>query len=178
MPFDTLSASIPSDTSDLLLLAGILSGALSTLAYLPCAIDTLADRTNPQRASWLIWSILGGIAFFSQLYEGATHSLLFADVQINGTALIFSVDQTRYRRLHEPPRRSDPGPRSTRSSPLIFHRHGSLRLGDRHLNHPPRRRRHRRQSLFRSAIRDVLHLSPLFRATPSLRSWRWGASIG
>ncbi len=68
---------------------GIASGVLSTFAYLPYAIDTLAKRTQPQRASWLIWSVLGSIAFFSQLYEGAGSSLWFAGVQVTGTICIF-----------------------------------------------------------------------------------------
>ena len=68
---------------------GFASGILSTFAYLPYAIDTLARRTQPQRASWLIWSVLGSIAFFSQVYEGASSSLWFAGVQVSGTVCIF-----------------------------------------------------------------------------------------
>lgn len=69
--------------------AGILSGILSTFAYLPYIIDTVARRTQPQRASWLIWSVLGSIAFFSQVFEGATESLWFAGVQVSGTIIVF-----------------------------------------------------------------------------------------
>ncbi|MEM7057967.1 MAG: hypothetical protein AAF557_10300 [Pseudomonadota bacterium] len=69
--------------------AGILSGVLSTFAYLPYIIDTLARRTRPQRASWLIWSVLGSIAFFSQVFEGASESLWFASVQVSGTIIVF-----------------------------------------------------------------------------------------
>jgi len=68
---------------------GILSGVLSTFAYVPYVIDTLAGRTQPQRASWLIWSVLGSIAFFSQVYEGASSSLWFAGVQVTGTIAVF-----------------------------------------------------------------------------------------
>ena len=67
---------------------GLAAGVLSTIAYLPYIIDTLAGRTQPQRASWLIWSVLGSIAFFSQVYEGATASLWFAAVQVSGTITV------------------------------------------------------------------------------------------
>jgi len=66
-----------------------LSGVLSTFAYIPYVIDTLARRTRPQRASWLIWSVLGSIAFCSQLFEGAGSSLWFAGVQVSGTIIVF-----------------------------------------------------------------------------------------
>lgn len=69
--------------------AGILSGVLSSLAFLPYIIDTLARRTRPERASWLIWSVLGSIAFFSQLHEGGGDSLWFAGAQVTGTAVVF-----------------------------------------------------------------------------------------
>ena len=68
---------------------GILSGVLSTFAYLPYIRDTIAGRTQPQRASWLIWSVLGSIAFLSQVYEGAGSSLWFAGVQVSGTVAVF-----------------------------------------------------------------------------------------
>ena len=68
---------------------GVLSGVLSTFAYIPYILDTIARRTKPQRASWLIWSVLGSIAFFSQLFEGASSSLWFAGVQVSGTISVF-----------------------------------------------------------------------------------------
>lgn len=77
--------------ADVMLYAGIASGVLSTFAYLPYIIDTVAKRTRPQRASWLIWSVLGSIAFCSQVYEGATDSLWFAGVQVSGTIIVFSL---------------------------------------------------------------------------------------
>ena len=74
-----------------LLFFGIASGVLSTFAYIPYIIDTARRRTRPQRAAWLIWSVLGSIAFVSQVYEGATSSLWFAGVQIAGTIIVFSL---------------------------------------------------------------------------------------
>lgn len=68
---------------------GILSGLISTFAYLPYISNTVRGNTAPQRASWLIWSVLGAIAFFSQVFEGAGSSLWFAGVQVSGTIIVF-----------------------------------------------------------------------------------------
>lgn len=68
---------------------GLLSGLLSAYAYIPYIADTASGKTQPQRASWLIWSVLGSIAFFSQLHEGAGFSLWFAGVQVSGTIIVF-----------------------------------------------------------------------------------------
>jgi len=68
---------------------GLLSGVISIYAFIPYIVDTANKRTHPQRASWLIWSVLGSIAFFSQIYEGAGASLWFAAVQVSGTIIVF-----------------------------------------------------------------------------------------
>lgn len=67
---------------------GYLSALASTMAFAPYIIDTLKRRTQPQRCSWFIWSVLGTIAFFSQNFEGATTSLWFAGAQVSGTIVI------------------------------------------------------------------------------------------
>ena len=54
---------------------GLLSGVLSGGSYIPYLRDIFRHTTKPERASWLIWAVLGSIAFFSQLAEGATWSL-------------------------------------------------------------------------------------------------------
>ena len=70
------------------LIFGIASGVLSIFAFVPYILDTIARRTEPQRASWLIWAVLGSIAFMSQVFEGATSSLWFAGVQVASTIII------------------------------------------------------------------------------------------
>ncbi|MDJ0614508.1 MAG: hypothetical protein QNJ29_12635 [Rhizobiaceae bacterium] len=77
------------EEANTLFVFGVLSGVLSTFAYVPYIVDTLKQRTAPDRACWLIWSTLGSIAFFSQLYEGAGASLWFAGVQVSGTIIVF-----------------------------------------------------------------------------------------
>jgi hypothetical protein len=54
---------------------GIASGLVMMGASVPYLIDIVKRRTRPERASWLIWTVLGTIAFFSQMAEGATNSL-------------------------------------------------------------------------------------------------------
>ena len=80
----------PTDAGTLLLL-GLASGVFSCLAYLPYIRDTIKGQTQPQRASWLIWSVLGSISLVSQIYEGATSSLWFAGVQVTGTIIVFGL---------------------------------------------------------------------------------------
>lgn len=67
---------------------GALSGVLSLFCFVPYIWDTLSGRTQPERASWLIWSVLGVIAVFSQGLEGASASLMFAVVQVGCTVVI------------------------------------------------------------------------------------------
>ncbi|MEQ5871784.1 hypothetical protein J4E08_18040 [Sagittula sp. NFXS13] len=67
---------------------GLISGALSAVAFLPYTYATLKGRCRPQRASWLIWMVLGSISLFSQWVEGAQASLWFAAVQVMGAGLV------------------------------------------------------------------------------------------
>ncbi len=90
---NTLFATLTSGNAMLML--GIASGVLSTIAFIPYIVDTIARRTHPQRASWLIWSVLGSIALVSQIYEGATASLWFAGVQVSGTIIVFLLSIRR-----------------------------------------------------------------------------------
>ncbi|MEL7012179.1 MAG: hypothetical protein AAFO72_02750 [Pseudomonadota bacterium] len=74
---------------DLYTLLGIVSAALSTWAFCPYILNTLRGRTKPQRASWLIWSVLSSIAFVLQIYEGAIESAWFVGSQAFGTVTVF-----------------------------------------------------------------------------------------
>ncbi len=68
---------------------GLASGALAIVMYAPYIRDMLKGTTHPHRASWLIWSSLGLIAFFSQLAKGATNSLWMTAAQTLGTMAVF-----------------------------------------------------------------------------------------
>ena len=68
---------------------GLLSGIVGLIGYAPYIRDTWRGDTRPERCSWLIWSVLGTIAFFSQIHEGATQSLWFAGTQVSATIFVF-----------------------------------------------------------------------------------------
>ena len=55
---------------------GYTSGVLMILSVIPYTISIFKRETKPQRTTWLIWSILTFIAFFSQMAKGGTWSLL------------------------------------------------------------------------------------------------------
>lgn len=59
---------------------GYLSAIIGTIASFPYIRDILKGKTKPERASWFIWTVLGTIAFFSQLEKGATNSLWLVGV--------------------------------------------------------------------------------------------------
>ncbi|WP_419912433.1 hypothetical protein [Hoeflea sp.] len=79
------------DTITHLTVFGVLSGVLSTLAFIPYVVDTSRRRTTPQRQTWLIWSALGTIAFFSQVHEGAGDSLWFAGARVSGAIIVLGL---------------------------------------------------------------------------------------
>ncbi len=61
-------------------IAGYLTGVLLIVGFIPYLLDIFRHKTKPERASWLIWGILGTIAFFSQLASGASWSLVLTGV--------------------------------------------------------------------------------------------------
>ena len=73
----------------MLQLFGFISGILVVIAYIPYLKDILRGKTKPERASWLIWFILGGISFFSQEAKGATNSLWLIGTENLGILAVF-----------------------------------------------------------------------------------------
>lgn len=55
----------------------------------PYLIDILKHKTKPERATWFIWSVLGTIAFFSQLSLHGGWSLLFVGFDGLGSIVVF-----------------------------------------------------------------------------------------
>jgi len=68
---------------------GYLSGIAILLSFVPYTKDILKNKTKPERASWLVWSILGFISFSSLFAKGATYSLFLAGGQALGDLFIF-----------------------------------------------------------------------------------------
>lgn len=67
---------------------GYISAILSILMIVPYVRDIFRKQTKPERASWLIWTALTSIAFFTQLAKGATDSLWLSGGQ---TLAVFIV---------------------------------------------------------------------------------------
>jgi hypothetical protein len=70
---------------------GLLAGLSSIVDKVPYLRDTLAGSTRPQRATWLIWSVLATVVVASQRADGATWSLVMAGVQAALTTLVFTL---------------------------------------------------------------------------------------
>lgn len=68
---------------------GLLSGILSAACYVPYIKGILQRKVKPERASWLIWSVLTAIGFFSNLAIGATNSLWLPGIQGVGVIVVF-----------------------------------------------------------------------------------------
>ncbi len=49
---------------------GIIAGILAISGYIPYVISILKGKTRPDRATWFIWSIVGGLLAFSYLATG------------------------------------------------------------------------------------------------------------
>ncbi len=67
---------------------GYTSGILMIISVVPYTRSILRGNTKPQRMTWLIWTVLILIAFFSQLAKGASWSLLLTAG--DGIAILFT----------------------------------------------------------------------------------------
>lgn len=72
-------------------ISGYLSGLAILASFIPYIRDTFFGETKPERMSWLIWSIIGSISFFSQFAKGASYSLLMTGAQTIGDLFIFVI---------------------------------------------------------------------------------------
>jgi hypothetical protein len=69
--------------------AAFLSALLILIAAPPYVIDTIKGKTKPERITWFIFSILGVIAFVSQVAAGASWSLVFSGLDTSASILVF-----------------------------------------------------------------------------------------
>lgn len=65
------------------------SAILAMAAAPPYIYQTIRGKVRPERASWFIFSVLGVIAFVSQLSLGASTSLIFNGIDTLGSVTIF-----------------------------------------------------------------------------------------
>ena len=75
----------------MLQLLAVISALLFLAAAPPYILDTVRGKTKPERATWFIWSVLGIIAFVSQVSLGAQWSLVFAGFDALGSIITFSL---------------------------------------------------------------------------------------
>jgi hypothetical protein len=68
---------------------GLIAGVLSASCYVPYIRDILSGTTRPERATWLIWTVLGLILLVSQLAKGASASVWLTVAQTAGVTTIF-----------------------------------------------------------------------------------------
>ncbi len=68
---------------------GYVAAGLSMLMVVPYIYDIFRKNTQPERASWFIWTTLGFIAFFTQLAKGATDSLWLTIGQTLAVLIVF-----------------------------------------------------------------------------------------
>src|SRR5260221_1657260 len=73
----------------MLQIIGIISGLVALIGEFPYINDIVRNKTKPERATWLIYITLSGIAFFSQLAKGASNSLWLTGLESIGVLIIF-----------------------------------------------------------------------------------------
>lgn len=72
----------------MLQILGIIGGLLALSSFIPYVRGILLGKVKPQRTTFLIWTLLGLIAIFSQLAKGATNSLWLPSLQTFGGIVI------------------------------------------------------------------------------------------
>lgn len=71
---------------------GVLAGLAGLLGMGPYLRDLLRRRTSPHRGTWVIWSTLSVVVFWSQRADGATWSLVMAGLHaVLNTATVLLV---------------------------------------------------------------------------------------
>ncbi len=69
----------------------LISALMLIVAAPPYIVDTLHQKTRPERATWLVFSVLNLIAFISLLLLDASWSLLFSGVDTVASLLILGL---------------------------------------------------------------------------------------
>lgn len=54
---------------------GISAGILGITGYIPYIISIFRRQTKPNKATWIIWTIVGGLLAFSYMAEGDAHAI-------------------------------------------------------------------------------------------------------
>lgn len=54
---------------------GIIAGILALAGYIPYIIGILRGKTRPNKASWIIWTVVGALLAFSYMAEGDQNAI-------------------------------------------------------------------------------------------------------
>lgn len=54
---------------------GIIAGVLAIAGYIPYIYTTIKGKTQPNKATWFIWTLVGGLLAFSYMAEGDAHAI-------------------------------------------------------------------------------------------------------
>jgi hypothetical protein len=78
---------------ELLPVLGLAAAVVAIADTIPYIRDTRRGTTVPHRGSWLIWSLLSVLVFFSMRADGAAWSLAAAGIQVilNGSIFVLAV---------------------------------------------------------------------------------------
>jgi len=71
------------------LISGIVAAILGAYSTIPYVIAILKKKTRPHQLSWLVFTIMNGIVFFSQFFAGARLSVIITAIFFVGSILIF-----------------------------------------------------------------------------------------
>jgi len=80
---------------DWLRIFGISSLVINLISVLPYFRDIVRGKTHPERASWFLWLVLGGIFFSASVAEGAEESLWFTGMQVFTPTVVFILSIKR-----------------------------------------------------------------------------------
>ncbi len=70
-------------------IAGWVAGSLSLAAFVPYVIAILRREMTPNRATWLIWTVVGAMIVRSYDANGATHTMWLAISYVVGPFIVF-----------------------------------------------------------------------------------------
>lgn len=83
------------ETITITAVAGWLAGILGFAAFLPYIVAIIRGKTTPNRATWLIWTIVGVVAGSSYYIGGANDTIWVAISFIAGPFIIFVLSIKR-----------------------------------------------------------------------------------
>lgn len=72
-------------------LIGLVAGVVGLAGYAPYVRDILAGKTQPERTSWLIWTLEYAVLCAAQLAKGAGPALWLAGLQFVGVIIVYAL---------------------------------------------------------------------------------------